>query len=65
MSPLSFIPGPGVTYRNPVPVAEISSLLGELYINSDAGESDEEEQTSQRPTGSIIDRLESEVAGLS
>ena len=25
-----FIPGPGVTYRNPVPVAEISSLLSEM-----------------------------------
>ncbi|KAI4881414.1 hypothetical protein NFI96_007028 [Prochilodus magdalenae] len=61
----SCIPGPGVAYRNPIPVAEISSLLGELYISSEAGESEDEEQTSQRPTGSIIDRLESEVAGLS
>ncbi|KAL7841255.1 hypothetical protein SRHO_G00249460 [Serrasalmus rhombeus] len=56
----SFVPGPGVTYRNPVPVAEISSLLGELYLNSD-----EEDQIPQRPTGSTIDRIESEVAGLS
>lgn len=39
---LSFIPAPpGNIYRNPGSIVEISSLLGEMYIDSQAEESDD------------------------
>lgn len=59
-----FVPGPGVTYRNPVPVAEISSLLSEMYIDRESAESEEEDNSGQNPVGSVIDRLETTVSGL-
>lgn len=52
---------PRDTYRD---VVEISSLLSELYINSQAEESDEEGQPPLNPIGNDIDRMDSEINTL-
>lgn len=63
---LPFNPAPpGNIYRNPESIVEISSLLGEMYIDSQAEESDEEAQPIVNPIGNEMGRIDSEISILS
>lgn len=58
-------PPPGVSYREPLPVIELSSMMSDMYIDSQAGGSEEDEPPMLKPRGERFEQLETQIAQLS
>lgn len=56
---------PGVSYREPLPVIELSFMMSDMYIGSQAGGSEEDEPPMLKPRGEMFEQLETQITKLS